>query len=1079
MNSQERSVETGEHPDARVTRTLEGILSAEGPLNGQASPFHVMVSARITGPLDRDRLRAVLARVTRRHAALRTVFTRDAETGALGTRVLADWQPVVVEQELPTVPADADPVQVLHRLLTPAVPAQLRPYEAPPVRFVLTAAGPGRHVLTLIGHHVVLDGWSIGLLWEEIAADYAGTAGDAVGPGDADEAPGMELLAAAERTDAVAALTAERAAMLADWPTVVELPSDLDRPAVRTCAGVRLPFTITESARAGCVALAASLGVSRNAVLLGAWALVVARRTGRQRLLVGVPTVGRHNRSAMRVVGGATGLGPVACEIPEDGTVADYVRSTARALRELLRYGRVPFEDLVTGLTRGGDRSRNPLAQIAFGAHSELVPTVLPAGGVDFEICVGHTGGTAYDAMLHVLGWDAQPALELEYATSVLTAQEALDLAGSFEQALLELAAAPDRPLAGVGTVSPAQRRRLDALERGPEATVDAGLWQLIEQVAVRTPDAPAVRAGVAPESILTYRQLLDAAAELSARLAAAGVAEGDRVGLALRRSVDEIVAIAAVLRIGAAYVGIDAGNPPAANTAVLDGAQARVVLGDPDRLEALGAAGTGRTLLTVAPPAGTAPVGVALVGTAPPPAPADPDRIAYLAFTSGTTGAPKGAMIPCRGVVRLAHRPQFLRPGATDRFLRLAPLAFDASTLEIFAPLLAGGTIEVFTGRHVTASALARVLEQREVTGLWLSAGLFRLVADFRPAAFRSVLQLLTGGDVVPPAQVAQVLRTCPGLRVSNGYGPTENTTFTTVHHVDEPAAATASGLPIGRPIQGTGVLVLDRSGRPVPPGGVGELYTYGDGLAAGYAGAPEETARVFGEFGAAAGGRRLYRTGDLVRWDAEGNLRFLGRSDRQVKVRGFRVEPEQVTAVLRSHPEVRDAAVAVVPLGNGDHQLLAAVVGTAPGLTPALRSFAAGQLPGHAVPGLWAQVDEFPVTANGKLDLDRLRRLAAGEEAVAPAPVAVPAAPVRSEGDRLVSVVTEAWAEVLGHRDFRTDDWFFDVGGDSLLLIRVHSILKEALPEYEVTVGDLYACSAIEDLVAKLRGARQPAAA
>ena len=596
--------------------------------------------------------------------------------------------------------------------------------------------------------------------------------------------------------------------------------------------------------------------------------------------------------------------------------------------------------------------------------------------------------------------------------------------------------------------------------------------------MATRTPDAPAVRDGEAPESTLTYRQLLDAAAALSARLAAAGVAEGDRVGLALPRSVDEIVAIAAVLRIGAAYVGIDAGNPPAANTAVLDGAQARVVLGDPDRLEALGAAGTGRTLLTVAPPA-QSPAGAAPAGAVPPPAPADPDRIAYLAFTSGTTGAPKGAMIPCRGVVRLAHRPRFLRPGATARFLRLAPLAFDASTLEIFAPLLAGGTIEVFTGRHVTASALARVLEQREVTGLWLSAGLFRLVADFRPAAFRSVLQLITGGDVVPPAQVAQVLRTCPGLRVSNGYGPTENTTFTTVHHVDEPAAVSSSGLPIGRPIQGTGVLVLDRSGRRVPPGGVGELYTYGAGLAAGYAGAPEETARVFGDFGAEAGGRRLYRTGDLVRWDAEGNLRFLGRRDRQVKVRGFRVEPEQVTAVLRSHPGVRDAAVAVVPLGNGDHQLLAAVVGTAPALTATLRSFAAGQLPGHAVPGLWAQVDEFPVTANGKLDLDRLRRLAAGEEAAGPAPVAVRPAPVESEEDRLASVVTEAWAEVLGHRDFRPDDWFFDIGGDSLLLIRVHSILKEALPEYEVTVGDLYACSAIEDLVAKLRGGRQPAAA
>ncbi len=1072
MNVQESTAQDAA-PLRPVTRAQEGILSAEEALAGLPSPFHLMVSARLTGPLDRRRLRAALDRVTRRHAALRTVFARDAESGRLGAGVLTRWQPTVVEQELPTLPADTDPVELVHRLLGPTAPAVLRPYDAPPVRFVLTLAGPDRAVLTVLGHHAVLDGWSIGLLFEEIAADYAADADTA----DEGEAPGMELLAAAGRTEKVARLTGERAKMLGTWPTVVELPGDLDRPAVRTCGGARIPFTLSDEAREGCVQLAGSLSVSRNAVLLGAWALVVARRTGRERLIMGVPAVGRHTRTAMRVVGGATGLGPVACEVPENGTVADYVRNTAQALRESLRFGRVPFEDLAAELTRGGDRARNPLAQIAFGAPDELVPTTLSAGEVDFRVQVGHTGGTAYDAMLNVLVWDDRPRLELEYATSVLTAQEAADLAASFEQALSELTAAPHGPVAAVTTVTPGQCRRLETLGRGPGADTRDGLWQLIEEVAARTPEAPAVRDGDAPQKTLSYRRLVERAAEVSARLAAAGVGEGDRVGLALGRSAEEIVAIAAVLRIGAAYVGLDSDNPASATAAVLDRAQARVVLGDADRLAALGAAGRGRTLLDV----GAA--GTHTAASAPPPAPADPDRIAYLAFTSGTTGAPKGAMIRCRGVIRLTHRPHFLRPGATARFLRLAPLAFDASTLEVFAPLLAGGTVEVFTGRHVTASALGRFLRQREVTGLWLTAGVFRLVADFRPDAFRSVLQLLTGGDVVPPAQVARVLRSCPGLRVSNGYGPTENTTFTAVHHVEDPAAAAASALPIGRPIQGTGVVVLDRARRLVPPGGVGELYTYGEGLAAGYAAAAQETERAFGTFGGAAGGRRLYRTGDLVRWDGEGNLRFLGRRDRQIKVRGFRVEPEQVTAVLRKHPEVRDAAVLVVPLGDGDHQLLAAVVGARLGLADELRSHAADRLPGHAVPGLWAEVDTFPVTANGKLDSDRLRQLAAEEGPAAPAGAAA-ARPesgtaAGTSDDRLETVIADAWERVLGHRDFGPEDWFFDVGGDSLLLIRLHSILVEALPEHGVTVGDLYACSAIEDLAAKLRADARRAAA
>ena len=1080
MNAQQRtSQETAPHHP--VTRAQEGILSAEEPLAGRPSPFHLMVSARITGPLDRRRLRAVLNRITTRHAALRTVFTRDAETGRLGTRVLTRWQPTVVEQELPALPADADPVRLVHSLLAPTAPEVLRPYQTPPVRFVLTATGAECAVLTVLGHHAVLDGWSIGLLFEEIAAGYAQALPGAGQDGaDEEEAPGMELLTSAHDTEAVARLTERRAGMLAGWPTVVDLPGDLDRPAVRTCAGVRLPFTLTDEARDGCVRLAAALSVSRNAVLLGAWVLAVARRTGRERLVVGIPTVGRHRRSTMRVIGGATGLGPVACEVPEDGSVADYVRATARALHESLRFGRVPFEDLAAALTRGGDRARNPLAQIAFGAHNELVPTTLPAGEVTFDLRVGHTGGTAYDVMLHALAWEERPSLELEYATSVLTAPEAADLAASFTQALLEMAAAPHGPVAAVSTVTPGQHRRLAELEDGPGAEVHEGLWQLIEAAAARTPDAPAVRDGDTAEGTVTYRRLVEAAAEQSARLAAAGVRAGDRVGLALGRSAGEIIAIAAVLRIGAAYVGLDAESPVPATAAVLDRAGARVVLGDADRLAALGAAGDGRTLLDVRA------TGTSTSAAVPPPAPADPDRIAYLAFTSGTTGAPKGAMIRCRGVVRLAHRPRFLRPGATARFLRLAPLAFDASTLEIFAPLLAGGTIEVFTGRHVTASALARFLEQREVSGLWLSAGLFRLVADFRPEAFRSVRQLLTGGDVVPPAQVGRVLRRCPRLRVSNGYGPTENTTFTTIHHLDDPAGAAGAALPIGRPVPGTGVLVLDRAGRRVPPGGVGELYTHGEGLAAGYADAAEETARAFGDFAGAAGGRRLYRTGDLVRWDGEGNLRFLGRRDRQIKVRGFRVEPEQVTAVLRAHPEVRDAAVVVVPLGAGDQQLLAALVGARPGLTDAVRAYAAAHLPGHAVPGLWAEVDDFPVTANGKLDGDRLRVLAqpqpaapepAGPTHLTPAPA--PEAAVNRREDGLETVIADAWAEVLGHRDFGPEDWFFDVGGDSLLLIRVHSILTEALPEHGVTVGDLYACSAIADLAAKLRAdARQPAA-
>ncbi|HKS98466.1 MAG TPA: AMP-binding protein, partial [Rugosimonospora sp.] len=376
--------------------------------------------------------------------------------------------------------------------------------------------------------------------------------------------------------------------------------------------------------------------------------------------------------------------------------------------------------------------------------------------------------------------------------------------------------------------------------------------------------------------------------------------------------------------------------------------------------------------------------------------APADPSRIAYVAFTSGSTGQPKGVPVPHRAVVRLVRGVDHVRLGPGERYLRLAPLAFDASTLELFAPLLSGAGIEVYPDGPVTPTDLARFLTERGVTVLWLTAGLFRLVADHRPEAFARVRQVLTGGDVVPAAQVRRLLRRYPGLRVTNGYGPTECTTFVAVHHLDS-AAEVTDPVPIGRPIAGTRVFVLDEHGHPVPPGAVGELCVGGPGLADGYLGAPEETARAFGQVSPGEhsrsrvlaeastpdvtpdAGERLYRTGDLVRWDGRGRLAFLGRRDNQVKVRGFRVEPDAVARRLRAHPRVRDAVVAGVGEPGTDRQLLAAVLVEEPAPTVGeLRAWVGAELPSYAVPELWSCTDAFPLTGNGKVDLRTLAALA-----------------------------------------------------------------------------------------------------
>src|SRR6266545_2301986 len=799
-----------------------------------------------------------------------------------------------------------------------------------------------------------------------------------------------------------------------------------------------------------------------------------AARAAMPEFVMGMVSAGRTAAESLEVVGPCMKLLPVACRIDDSGSVPDHLNRTAAALREALESTDVPFEDIVTALGLGGDDSCNPLVQVAFAAHDELVPDGLRTRDLTVEIREGHCGGTVYDAVLYVQRWDGQPRLALEYATSVLRADEAAELARAVDFTLVELAAAPDGPLADVRTMTPAQRRRLESLGRGPAVDATAGLWQLFEAAARRDPDAVAVR-DADPARALTYRQLLRAAEVQSAELAAAGVASGDCVALAVRRSAREILAILAILRIGAAYTGIERDIPAPAVATILDSAGARVVLGDDDRLAALGDAHGRRVLRILDPWAAAAtrdhPVPVAA-------APADPARIAYVAFTSGSTGAAKGTRVPYRGVVRLTVDPTYLRPGACDRFVRLAPLAFDASTLEIFAPLVAGGTVDVYSDDYVTPDGLADFLRARGSTGLWLTAGLFRLVADYHPQAFQGVLQILTGGDVVPPAQVIQVLRACPGLQITNGYGPTENTTFTTVHHVADPAEV-EDPLPIGRPIEGTGALVLDPAGRLVPPGGIGELYTSGDGLALGYAGLPAETARAFGHFSADTG-ELLYRTGDLVRWDGGGRLRFLGRRDRQVKIRGFRIELDVVARVLREHPAARDVAVVATASGSADRRLLAGIVAQdEPGLLDAVRDFAAQRLPGYAVPSLWAVVPELPVTRNGKLDSARLRELAlsrepgTGDAVPAQVPDPGPASHGAGSGERdnVARTIARAWQDVLGTDRFGADERFFDVGGDSLQLLRVAANLRRDLPGHDITIQDLYACQTIRTLTGRLR--------
>lgn len=517
-----------------------------------------------------------------------------------------------------------------------------------------------------------------------------------------------------------------------------------------------------------------------------------------------------------------------------------------------------------------------------------------------------------------------------------------------------------DGSLEDVRCIAPERRRILDALVGAEVPEVDIETL-FLDQVR-RRPQEVAVRDASVE---LTYEQLAQAAGHYAGVLRRAGVRPQDTVLVATRRSVGEIVALLAIIRLGAAYAGFDDDAPEARLARIVGKLAPAVAVTDTVTIDHPALRDVTRVdSWQPGQHAGTEPVPQDRTSGF-----RDPHRTAYIAFTSGSTGEPKGVVVPHQAVTRLAltHELQ-MRPG--DRVLRMAPLAFDASTYEIWVTLLNGATLEVFPGKLPSVGKLAMFLTERKISVAWLTASLFRLMVTSRPQALTGLRWLVSGGEVVSHECAARLLESHPGLMITNGYGPTENTTFTTTYTVRDSAEITGP-LPIGRPIAGTKVFVLDRNARLVPPGAVGELYAAGAGLADGYLNDETETKSRFGHFSPDVD-ERLYRTGDLVRIDPYGNVVFLGRVDKQVKLDGHRIETEEIGTALARHPDVRDAVIVVARQADRSPHLVAAVIvhpGT--GADPrSLRTYLSYLLPSYALPTRWVVVDEFPLTRNGKVD-------------------------------------------------------------------------------------------------------------
>lgn len=617
-------------------------------------------------------------------------------------------------------------------------------------------------------------------------------------------------------------------------------------------------------------------------------------------------------------------------------------------------------------------------------------------------------------------------------------------------------ASAQVSPLADIATVTltdPASLDLIAVFDGDGEPAEPARAVHLV--VADRARERPEATAVVWRGGSITHRQLDRAANAFATCLRAAGAGPDTLVAIVAERGPELIVALLAVLRCGAAYTCLEVDLPRARRKALLADSRPVVVVATPGMDEPL--------------PLGTSRVDLPALETLLDPASWDvadvlvevpADALAYLSYTSGSTGAPKGACVPHRAVSRLVRGADWIQLDADDVVLQLAPVAFDASTFEIWGALAAGARVAVHPAGTVELDQLAETVTGLGVTVAWLTAGLFHQMVTGFPEAFAGLRHVLAGGDVVNPQQVSTVLERNPGLTFTNGYGPTENTTFTTCW--TSTASPTGTTVPIGRPVNGTRVHVLDAALKPVPPGVAGDLYAAGAGLAQGYLRQPGATAARFVPEPRGSHGSRMYRTGDRARWRRDGSLEFLGREDHQLKIQGYRVEPGEVEAALGAHPDVGQAVVIGIR-DAGRTRLLAYATAAYPDdddpveLERRLRAELREELPAHMVPWAVIVVDGFPLTANGKVD-----RTALPAARRAPRPLSDPYLAPSGATEKLIAA---EWGDLLGIEPIGADDDFFALGGHSLIAAELLSRLGQRFG-VEISARTLYLRPTVAEL-------------
>jgi amino acid adenylation domain-containing protein len=1014
-------------------------------LGGTGAAYHISLRLRLRGALDRGALVRTLDRIVARHEALRTTFP--AVDGEPVQHIASIEQSAfrLVEHDL-RASADAD--DELRRVVRDEASAPFDLARGPLFRGRLVRMAADDHVLLLTMHHIVSDGWSMGVLHRELGALYA-----AFARGEPDPLPPLPVqyadYAAWHRRLVEGEVLRRQAEYwretLAGAPELLELPADHPRPARQDFAGASLKVELDEALTAALRTLSQRHGATLYMTLLAGWAAVLARLSGQDEVVIGTPSANRGRSEIEGLIGFFVNTLPLRVDLSGVPTVAGLLDRVRVLALEAQQNQDIPFEQVVERVRPARSLAYSPLFQVMFAWQNA------PRGSLELprlrlSPADAEPAATAkFDLLLSLWEEDGRIAGDVEYATSLLERATVQRYVGYLRRVLEEMAADDSAPIHRLALLDAAERRVVVEEWNATDAGYPAGacVHDLFRAQAARTPEAVALSWR---GERLTYAQLEARANQIANALRRRGVGPEVRVGICLPRTPELVAAMLGVLGAGGAYVPLDPAYPRERLGYMLEDAGVTLVLTESSLADRLPEGAAGLLLLDRERDS------IAAESTAAPESGAVPENLSHVIFTSGSTGRPKGVMIRHSSTVVLLH---WLRENVTDEerssVLFSTSINFDVSIAEVFGTLAWGGKLVIAEN----ALELATLGEEVVYASMVPSVAAELLRSGGIPA---SVKTLNLGGEPLPNmlAQGLYALETVE--KVGNLYGPTEDTTYSTYSLVPR----SADQVLVGTPVANTRAYVLDAHLQPVPMGVVGELYLAGDGLSRGYANGPAMTAERFVPCPFGAPGARMYRVMDRIRRRADGELEYLGRTDFQVKVRGFRIELGEIEARLASHPGVREAVALALNDAAGGKRLVAYFVGEALE-SEALRAHLSARLPEYMVPAAFVRLDAFPLTPNGKLDRRALP---------APDADAFAARTYEAPVGEAEQALAEIWSELLGTERVGRRDNFFALGGHSLLAVRVVSRVRQALGA-EVSPGDLFERPALADFAYGLQRA------